>query len=699
MSAIPADRRYVRGRRCPICDGADNDPRGQERRCFGFLSEDGLFAHCSRAEHAGSIRISEGSQTYAHRRAGPCGCGAQHSDPTPQPERRRIVAEYDYHDESGAVVYQVVRFEPKTFRQRRRDPDNPSRWLWNLDGMRRVLYHLDRVLEADPSATVYVVEGEKDVHALETLGLVATTSPQGAGKWSAVTDCATKALAGRSIVVIADADKKGREHAADVVAKLAGVAASVRSIEFPQAKDAADWVRDGGTVEKLEALISAQVGSSPSIDLDPSKDFERNEDGKICHTQPNMRLAIAKLNVTLRFNQMSLRSEINGLPNFGPEFGDAELDHLWLLIDERFQFRISIELFRRFVEDFARRNSYHPVREYLASLHWDGVKRLDGWLTTYGGAADTPYARAVGNLMMLAAVRRVRKPGIKFDEMLILETPEQGKNKSTALRTLAVRDEWFTDQMPLGEKSREMMEATCGKWIVECGELRGMDKASEKWLKSYLAAQSDHGRPAYARKNITVPRQFVVFGSTNEEDGYLADQTGNRRYWPVRVVEFDIEKLTKDRDQLWAEAAHREALGESIRLSPSLYGAAAEEQEKRRQRSSFEIVLTEKLRNWEGSILVTDAWIIAGVPSNRPPTQAEMTAIGKAMNKLGWEHGQRRLDGQRPPTYTRGRAGEWIRAGWDKVRMRWKLEVGPPEPGVDVDGSQDSIADEGRPLL
>lgn len=223
-----------------------------------------MFAHCSREEHAGGIKQSPGSQTFGHRLAGPCGCGVQHSEPErAQPVERRIVATYDYRDESGELLYQVVRFEPKTFRQRRPDPAHPSSWLWNLEGVRRVLYHLDRVLEAEPSQTVYVVEGEKDVEAIEKLGLVATCNPQGAGKWAAVADCAARALAGRTVVVIADADDKGRAHAADVAQRLTGVAASVRTLELPGAKDAADWIRAGGTAEQLEALAAAPAVPTP----------------------------------------------------------------------------------------------------------------------------------------------------------------------------------------------------------------------------------------------------------------------------------------------------------------------------------------------------------------------------------------------------------------------------------------------------
>jgi 5S rRNA maturation endonuclease (ribonuclease M5) len=269
--AVHAERRYVRGRRCPICNGAAGDPRGAERRCHGFLSDDG-YAHCSREEHAGALKPSEGSNTYGHRLAGLCECGKLHGEATPaessmapgQSSLGQIVATYDYHDEAGELLYQVVRLSPKEFRQRRPDPDRPAQWIWKLGDVRRVLYRLDRVLEADPALTVYVVEGEKDVEALEALGLVATCNPQGAGKWSKVADCAGTALKGRRVVVIADADESGRRHAADVEARLRGVAASVRVIEPPRGKDAADWIKAGGTVEEIKATAASTAADAAS---------------------------------------------------------------------------------------------------------------------------------------------------------------------------------------------------------------------------------------------------------------------------------------------------------------------------------------------------------------------------------------------------------------------------------------------------
>ena len=167
--------------------------------------------------------------------------------------RDKIVATYDYRDAGGTLLYQVVRFDPKGFRQRR--PDGNGGWVWKMDGVERVLYRLPELLAADPAAWVFVVEGEKDVDALVKLGLVATCNPGGAGKWGRVSD--TSAMAGRRVCVIADADEPGRAHAADIARSIQGKAAEVRVMELPGAKDAAEWIAAGGTAEALLALMEA----------------------------------------------------------------------------------------------------------------------------------------------------------------------------------------------------------------------------------------------------------------------------------------------------------------------------------------------------------------------------------------------------------------------------------------------------------
>jgi predicted P-loop ATPase len=185
-------------------------------------------------------------------------------------------------------------------------------------------------------------------------------------------------------------------------------------------------------------------------------------------------------------------------------------------------------------------------------------------------------------------------PGCKYDEMLVLESG-QGMNKSSALRALCPNPEWFSDDLPLNVDSRQIIERTLGKWIIEAGDLTGHRKADRDHLKSMLSRGTDGpARMAYAHFPVERARQFIIIGTTNDAS-YLADMTGARRFWPVLIKEFDVEKITDQRDQLWAEAKHFEGLGESIRLSRELWEDAAGEQEKRRDADAWEDAISEHL--------------------------------------------------------------------------------------------------------
>jgi hypothetical protein len=310
-------------------------------------------------------------------------------------------------------------------------------------------------------------------------------------------------------------------------------------------------------------------------------DFIRDKEGKkILPIVDNIRVAMIKLGVGVRYDRFGDRIMLDGLPGFGPALEDAAVHRLWLTFGQRFSFYPALELTRIVVNDAAQLNGFHPVRDYLDALQWDGKPRVDRWLTTYAGAEDSDYTRAVGALQLIAAVRRIRQPGCKFDEMLIFEQPTQGTDKSSALAILAVNDDWFTDDLPLNVDSKRVIEAVRGRWIVECAELSGMKKADIAHLTAMLSRRVDRARMAYGRLPVDVPRQFVPFGTTNKTE-YLRDTTGNRRFWPVRMQRFDLAALRRDRDQLWAEAVAREAKGESIRLRRELWPLAAREQRQR----------------------------------------------------------------------------------------------------------------------
>lgn len=255
-SAVRSDQRFTRGRRCPICGGSGSDPRGAERRCHGFASEDGSYAHCSREEHAAGLAVVPSSATYAHRLRGPCGCGTTHGEGRDEFDAAEAV--YTYRDENGALLFQVLRFAGKNFRQRRPGPDGG--WEWSTSGTRRVLYRLPELLAAPADSMVFVVEGEKDADNLRQLGAVATTNPMGAGKWHFVAAGAAEVLRGRRVVVIPDDDEVGLAHAAEVAAALRSVAASVRVVALP-AKDVSDWIAAGGTLSALNEIASRDEGN------------------------------------------------------------------------------------------------------------------------------------------------------------------------------------------------------------------------------------------------------------------------------------------------------------------------------------------------------------------------------------------------------------------------------------------------------
>lgn len=181
--------------------------------------------------------------------------------------QKQIEETYDYRDADGKLLFQAVRYTPKGFSQRR--PDGCSGWTWNLNGVERVLYRLPDLLEADPKETLFLVEGEKDANRLASLGLTATTNPQGAKKWR---EEYTAILKGRRVALLPDNDDEGRKHAEMVAATLSGEAESVKMVTLPNLPpkgDVSDWLKAGGTAEQLSRIVEQTQewqASAPTLD-------------------------------------------------------------------------------------------------------------------------------------------------------------------------------------------------------------------------------------------------------------------------------------------------------------------------------------------------------------------------------------------------------------------------------------------------
>jgi predicted P-loop ATPase len=254
----------------------------------------------------------------------------------------------------------------------------------------------------------------------------------------------------------------------------------------------------------------------------------------------------------------------------------------------------------RAVQAAAQHNRFHPVRDYFEALVWDGMPGLESWLQRYFHVEDSEYVRAIGARYLISAVARIYQPGCKVDHTLILEGP-QGKQKSEALRTLAINDDWFTDRLS-HLASKDAILETAGALLVEIAEMDALTKATSSTIKSFLTRRHDRFRPPYGKHTINRPRQCVFAGTINPPvGGYLKDPTGARRIWPVTCHGMiDRDGLEQGRGQLWAEAVHQYKMGAPWWLeTPELEVLATAEQMARFAVDAWE----EPIREWLGDRL------------------------------------------------------------------------------------------------
>lgn len=293
------------------------------------------------------------------------------------------------------------------------------------------------------------------------------------------------------------------------------------------------------------------------------------------------------------------------------------------------------ELVADAIESACRASTYHPVTCWLAPLvaTWDGVARVDTWLSDYCGAEDTPYVRAVASKMLMSACARVNQPGCKVDTMTVFVGP-QGSRKSSAVRVLG--GEWTVDT-PVEIGSKDSYETIRGGWIIEVPELAGLGGKDVERLKAFFSSATDSYRPPYGRKVVHRKRSCIFAGTTNDQD-FLKDATGSRRFLCVRTGLIDLDGLARVRDQLWAEACLRYLQGEEWWFSGALEEAAAEAAEAFVAVDPWEAVMRSSIELSGASALHTnEIYDILGIEVRDQHAGTAQRIVRVFCGRLGWE--------------------------------------------------------------
>jgi predicted P-loop ATPase len=311
--------------------------------------------------------------------------------------------------------------------------------------------------------------------------------------------------------------------------------------------------------------------------------------------------------------------------------------------------RISNDVVHKAIELRATENSFHPGREYFESLKWDGKKRLSTWLSIFLGAEQTLYIEAIGKMFLISIVARTFSPGCQVDYMMVLEG-RQGTGKSTACRVLG--GPYFSDSLPDITGGKDVSQHLPGKMLIEMGELSALGKAESAALKAFLTRTVEQYRRSYGRNEVVEPRQCVFIGTTNKT-AYLRDETGGRRFWPVKVAithAIDAKGLQENRDQLFAEAFelfksgapwHPDSDFEQTHILP--------EQDKRYDADAWEETIRKHLI--EGGLdkvyvgrLMTEA---LGLETSRK-SRADQNRVTSILERLKWERLKKDSQGNVP---------------------------------------------------
>lgn len=579
---------------------------------------------------------------------------------------------WTYKDTQGDPLFYIARFDkigpdgnpqkdfyPFTF-------SSKGQWIAKQWPAPRPLYNLDK-LAKDTKAPVLIVEGEKACDAAEKLlngtGITCCTWSGGA---NAVNKTDFSPLHNRRVLLWPDADSAGVAAMAVLAKNLERFCPTIKVIHVDRDDgwDAADalnesdfnfqeWARKHAVVyhqkEKPEVLKPAESKGELTYEkalLLPNLLLTVNKQGmpKIICNEFNVIQILTEWceeDKDIWLNTFDDDIYTNIKTKDQPEgdvrvIDDATCEWLLQMLQGRFMMTgLKIQNIRLSLRTIASKKCVNPVREMINEIKWDGEKRLETFLHRVTGCDDNTYSQTVSKNFLIGMIARIYSPGCQMDNMLILEGP-QGFRKSTFAKEIF--DPRYYGEIGSDVDKKDFQISLRGKVAVENAELSRFHRAETTMLKSKITATHDDYRPPYGVKNKSFPRTCVFIGTTNEDE-YLRDETGNRRYWPVRVKKIiDIELLRAEREQIWAEALHRFKSGEKWHVD---YNFGVEEQAAR-----------DITDIWQEII---ERWVVERMrPSYTTPSPSPWFTYADVMNALGIDTAK--MDGR-----NKGRVGSILR--------------------------------------
>lgn len=444
----------------------------------------------------------------------------------------------------------------------------------------------------------FVVEGEIDCMSVDECGFACI----GLGSTSNISKIFDYDTSKTVLIIAMDNDPIEHPRGQEAAVKLSALCDEhrlpyiVASNIWCECKDANELL----VKDRTRLIKNLQTYAERAITLDKDQWFRDMLERKQANSDWRGGLIRNQSNNAVKNNLVNLETIFLNDPNYSgkiefneltqmrtldrQEWKDVTENRIKLYLEKKYSLTTSIDSINQVCSIIADDNSYHPIKEYLNSVQWDGIHRIKGVFTDFLGATDNIYTQSVAIVTLTGAVARIMKAGIKFDTCTVL-TGGQGVGKSKFIAKIAVKPEWFTDGVTTFD-GKDFYESIQGKWIIELGEGTAFQKSIKERSKQAITSQQDFYRKPYGRNPEQRPRQCVFFGTTNNYD-FLKDETGDRRYYPIDV---NIAKATKSIDndltpayvgQLWAEAMVLYKSGQSIYIQDSQVLALAEQEQRK----------------------------------------------------------------------------------------------------------------------